>query len=109
MEKFLVEYKSAVEKKLAEYKCNTNTAIELKLVRFPEDLENDIRTFFPEYTHQLFGDDETAFGYKGLKILLYYIAGSLSTMFRVEYASKVDENFDCVEVRTEINLFLTVS
>nr|XP_031534208.1 histone acetyltransferase type B catalytic subunit isoform X2 [Vicugna pacos] len=97
MEKFLVEYKSAVEKKLAEYKCNTNTAIELKLVRFPEDLENDIRTFFPEYTHQLFGDDETAFGYKGLKILLYYIAGSLSTMFRVEYASKVDENFDCVE------------
>lgn len=31
MEKFLVEYKSAVEKKLAEYKCNTNTAIELKL------------------------------------------------------------------------------
>lgn len=29
-------------------------------------------------------------------------------MFRVEYASKVDENFDCVEVRTEINLFLTV-
>ena len=62
-------------------------------VRFPEDLENDIRTFFPEYTHQLFGDDETAFGYKGLKILLYYIADSLSTMFRVEYASKVDENF----------------
>ena len=30
-------------------------------------------------------------------------------MFRVEYASKVDENFDCVEVRTEISLFLTVS
>lgn len=24
-------------------------------------------------------------------------------MFRVEYASKVDENFDCVEVRREIN------
>nr|XP_044624662.1 histone acetyltransferase type B catalytic subunit isoform X3 [Equus asinus] len=69
----------------------------LRPFRFPEDLENDIRTFFPEYTHQLFGDDETAFGYKGLKILLYYIAGSLSTMFRVEYASKVDENFDCVE------------
>lgn len=48
---------------------------------------------------------ETAFGYKGLKILLYYIAGSLSTMFRVEYASKVDENFDCVEVRREIHIF----
>jgi hypothetical protein len=48
---------------------------------------------------------ETAFGYKGLKILLYYIAGSLSTLFRVEYSSKVDENFDCVEVRIERNIF----
>lgn len=26
-------------------------------------------------------------------------------MFRVEYASKVDENFDCVEVRTNKFIF----
>ncbi|CAD7682512.1 unnamed protein product [Nyctereutes procyonoides] len=93
MEKSLVAYESSEEKKLAEYKCNTITAIELKLVHFPEGLQNDIRTFFLEYTHHLFGDNETAFGYKSLKILLYYIASSLSTMFHVEYASKVDKNF----------------
>ncbi|KAM9283952.1 histone acetyltransferase type B catalytic subunit isoform 2-T2 [Cariama cristata] len=88
---------TAMEKKLAEYKCNTNEAIQLKLVRFPEDLEDDNTTFNPEYSHQVFGDDEVAFGYKGLKILLYYIAGNLSTLFRIEYTSKVNEKFDCVE------------
>uniref|UniRef100_A0A8C9LEB1 histone acetyltransferase n=1 Tax=Pavo cristatus TaxID=9049 RepID=A0A8C9LEB1_PAVCR len=66
-------------------------------VRFPEDLEDDNTTFNPEYSHQVFGDDEVAFGYKGLKILLYYIAGNLSTLFRIEYTSKVNEKFDCVE------------
>ncbi|KAM6332771.1 histone acetyltransferase type B catalytic subunit [Podargus strigoides] len=88
---------TAMEKKLAEYKCNTNEAIQLKLVRFHEDLEDDNTTFNPEYSHQVFGDDEVAFGYKGLKILLYYIAGNLSTLFRIEYTSKVNEKFDCVE------------
>lgn len=49
---------------------------------------------------------EVAFGYKGLKILLYYIAGNLSTLFRIQYTSKVNEKFDCVEVKTEPDLYL---
>ncbi|EMP38671.1 Histone acetyltransferase type B catalytic subunit [Chelonia mydas] len=69
----------------------------IRTFRFPEDLEDDSTTFNPEYSHQVFGDDEVAFGYKGLKILLYYNAGNLSTLFRIEYTSKVNENFDCVE------------
>ncbi|KAE8580938.1 hypothetical protein XENTR_v10024599 [Xenopus tropicalis] len=88
---------SAMEKKLAEYKCDTNEAIKLKLVRFPEDIEDESMTFNPEYSHQIFGDEEVAFGYKGLKILLYYSAGNLSNMFRVEYSSKVDDKFDLVQ------------
>ncbi|KAG7464011.1 hypothetical protein MATL_G00182770 [Megalops atlanticus] len=88
---------NAMEKKLAEYKCDTNEAICLKLVRFPEDIEDDSTTFHPEYTHQLYGDDEVAFGYKGLQIQLYYSAGNLTTLFKVKYAAKVTEKFDCVE------------
>lgn len=42
---------------------------------------------------------EVAFGYKGLQIQLYYTAGNLSTLFKVKYSSKVNEVFDCVEVR----------
>lgn len=61
-----------------------------------------------DYCQFFFFFSEIVFGYKGLKILLYYIVGSLLIMFRVEYVFKVDENFDCVEVRIEINLFLIV-
>uniref|UniRef100_A0A3B4AA45 Histone acetyltransferase type B catalytic subunit n=1 Tax=Periophthalmus magnuspinnatus TaxID=409849 RepID=A0A3B4AA45_9GOBI len=62
-----------MEKKLAEYKCDTNEAVCLKL------------------------GIEVAFGYKGLQIQLYYTAGNLSTLFKVKYSSKVTEKFDCVE------------
>ncbi|KAM6987048.1 histone acetyltransferase type B catalytic subunit [Aplochiton taeniatus] len=88
---------NTMEKKLAEYKCDTNEAICLKLVRFAEDLEDESTSFHPEYSHQLYGDDEVAFGYKGLQIQLYYSAGNLSTLFKVKYDSKVTENFDCVQ------------
>uniref|UniRef100_A0A674CWR3 Histone acetyltransferase type B catalytic subunit n=1 Tax=Salmo trutta TaxID=8032 RepID=A0A674CWR3_SALTR len=86
-----------MEKKLAEYKCDTNEAISLKLVRFADDLEDESTTFHPEYSHQLYGDDEVAFGYKGLQIQLYYSAGNLSTLFKVKYSARVTEKFDCVE------------
>ncbi|XP_076026217.1 histone acetyltransferase type B catalytic subunit [Genypterus blacodes] len=88
---------NTMEKKLAEYKCDTNEAICLKLVRFPEDFEDDGTTFHPEYSHQVFGDDEVAFGYMGLQMQLFYTAGNLSTLFKVKYSSKVNEKFDCVE------------
>ncbi|KTF72844.1 hypothetical protein cypCar_00046622, partial [Cyprinus carpio] len=86
-----------MEKKLAEYKCDTNEAVCLKLVRFPEDLDDESTTFHPEYSHQLYGDDEVAFGYKGLQIQLYYSAGNLSTLFKVKYTARVTDTFDCVE------------
>ncbi|MGH0122092.1 UNVERIFIED_CONTAM: hypothetical protein FKN15_013011 [Acipenser sinensis] len=66
-------------------------------VRFPDDLEDDSTTFHPEYSHQLFGDDEVAFGYKGLQIQLFCSAGNLTTLLNVKYTSKVTDTIDCVE------------
>uniref|UniRef100_A0A671QEF4 Histone acetyltransferase type B catalytic subunit n=1 Tax=Sinocyclocheilus anshuiensis TaxID=1608454 RepID=A0A671QEF4_9TELE len=86
-----------MEKKLAEYKCDTNEAVCLKLVRFPEDIDDESTTFHPEFSHQLYGDDEVAFGYKGLQIQLYYSAGNLSTLFKVKYTARVTDTFDCME------------
>uniref|UniRef100_A0A673FPB1 Histone acetyltransferase type B catalytic subunit n=1 Tax=Sinocyclocheilus rhinocerous TaxID=307959 RepID=A0A673FPB1_9TELE len=88
---------SDMEKKLAEYKCDTNEAVCLKLVRFPEDIDDESTTFHPEFSHQLYGDDEMAFGYKGLQIQLYYSTGNLSTLFKVKYTARVTDTFDCVE------------
>uniref|UniRef100_A0A673M460 Histone acetyltransferase type B catalytic subunit n=1 Tax=Sinocyclocheilus rhinocerous TaxID=307959 RepID=A0A673M460_9TELE len=106
---FLCVFPTAVndmEKKLAEYKCDTNEAVCLKLVRFPEDIDDESTTFHPEYSHQLFGDDEVAFGYKGLQIQLYYSAGNLSSLFKVKYTARVTDTFDCVEVCHIISLIV---
>ncbi|XP_067004965.1 histone acetyltransferase type B catalytic subunit isoform X2 [Anabrus simplex] len=81
----------AVAKSTADlYVTSSNTALELKLVRKPEDLEDDSCTFKPEMTHQVFGDSETIFGYRDLKIKLYYTAASLMTYLGVTYTEKVD-------------------
>ncbi|XP_048379257.1 histone acetyltransferase type B catalytic subunit isoform X2 [Stegostoma tigrinum] len=87
-----------LEKKLAEYKCDTNKAIRLKLVRFVEDLEDETMSFSPLYSHQVFGDEESVFGYKDLEIQLYYSTCSLTTFFNIKYSSKVVEKYDNVEV-----------
>ncbi|XP_038642359.1 histone acetyltransferase type B catalytic subunit isoform X3 [Scyliorhinus canicula] len=86
-----------LEKKLAEYKCDTNKAIRLKLVRFAEDLEDETTSFSPLYSHQVFGDEESVFGYKDLEIQLYYSTCSLTTFFNIKYSSKVIEKYDNVE------------
>lgn len=62
----------------------------MKLIKTVDDLDNDAITFHPEFTHQLFGDTEMIFGYKGLKIKMYYSASKLRLYFDLEYTDKVD-------------------
>lgn len=87
-----------VAKKSTDYYIsNANEVLELKLVRHPDDIENDKLAFNPEMTHQVFGDSELIFGYQDLKIKLYYSAASLITYLGISYSSKADtEKFDGV-------------
>jgi hypothetical protein len=39
-----------------------------RLVRTPADLEDESLNFKPEMTHQIYGDNEKIFGYKGLQV-----------------------------------------
>jgi len=39
-----------------------------RLVRTPADLEDESLNFKPEMTHQIYGDNENIFGYKGLQV-----------------------------------------
>ncbi|KAI8319899.1 acyl-CoA N-acyltransferase [Martensiomyces pterosporus] len=50
----------------------------------------DVIQFHPVFTYPIYGEQERVFGYKGLRINLYYAAGSLSTYFHVEYKKRVD-------------------
>lgn len=68
---------------------DSNEALEFKLVRRPEDLEDDETTFKPDMSHQVYGDSEQIFGYSGLRIKLYYTAGRLATYLAHTYSDKI--------------------
>ncbi|KAK3612177.1 hypothetical protein CHS0354_016563 [Potamilus streckersoni] len=80
---------SLMKNKLEAYKCYANEALHFKLVRHESDLEDDRTTFHPDMTHQLFGDQESIFGYKDLEIQLYYSAAKLTTYLHIKYFDKV--------------------
>ncbi|XP_012276079.1 histone acetyltransferase type B catalytic subunit [Orussus abietinus] len=89
---------------------NSNDALEFKLVRNVEDLEDDKTSFKPEMSHQVFGTSESIFGYRDLKVKLYYSAGSLETYLGMSYAEKVNksiyEGVEADEVLQKISEFL---
>lgn len=61
-------------------------------VREREEIEEDSSTsFHPEYAHQIFGENESIFGYKDLRIRLFYTAGPLNIYLGTKYSNKVDE------------------
>ncbi|XP_066588253.1 histone acetyltransferase type B catalytic subunit isoform X2 [Prorops nasuta] len=79
----------SVTARLKSLVVNSNDALEFKMIRKVQDLEDDGTTFKPEMSHQVFGDSETIFGYRDLKIKLYYSAGSLETYVGVSYSEKI--------------------
>lgn len=52
------------------------------------DTERKPSAFHPEFTYPIFGDEECVYGYKDLKIKLYYACGSLFLYYGLEYSSQ---------------------
>ncbi|CAL8078442.1 unnamed protein product [Calicophoron daubneyi] len=75
---------------LEDYRVAANEAVSFKLVKHKADFQ-DGTEFHPEYTHQIFGESEQIFGYKDLKVNIWYIAGSLSTYIGISYTSCINE------------------
>lgn len=83
---------------LQSFIIDSNEALDLKLVRDVADVGNDEATFKPEMSHQIFGENESIFGYKDLQIKLYYTAGKLNTYLGIKYSKQVDSRkFDGAE------------
>ncbi|XP_058803109.1 histone acetyltransferase type B catalytic subunit [Phymastichus coffea] len=99
-----------IENRLKPYLIDSNDALEFKLVRKIHDLDDDSTTFKPEMSHQVFGESEQIFGYKDLKIKLYYSAGSLETYLGMTYGEKINkkicEDVEPDEVLKKISKFL---
>lgn len=63
---------------------NANDAIHISLV----NSEKTISTFHPKFTYPIFGDEESIFGYQGLKINLKYHASDMRPVLQVTYNKK---------------------
>ncbi|KAE8225268.1 hypothetical protein CF319_g1948 [Tilletia indica] len=69
----------------ASWSSNTNIATELKLIGASPPADE---VFHPEFTYPIFGEAETVFGYKGLRIQLGFASGSLRTGLKISYQAK---------------------
>ncbi|KAK4323856.1 hypothetical protein Pmani_005495 [Petrolisthes manimaculis] len=89
---------SITKNALQNYVLDSNEALEFKLVKCPEDLEDESTTFRPEMSHQVYGDSEQIFGYSGLRIKVYYSACRLTTYLSYTYGERVNpEKFEGVK------------
>lgn len=60
--------------------------------------DNCKQVFKPEFTHQIFGDDESIFGYRNLRIDYYLTPGLLEAYIGLKYKDKVSaQRFDGIE------------
>lgn len=72
----------------------------MPVVRDRADIDDDELIFHPTYAHQIFGENESIFGYKDLRVRLYYTAGSLNIYLGHKYAQRVDD-FDSDGLRAD--------
>jgi histone acetyltransferase 1 len=85
---------NALFEKLKVYKNSANSAIAFKYIFDHSDLESNETTttttsFHPEFTHQIFGDDESIFGYKSLSVEYMLTPGSLHAFIGLSYKEKI--------------------
>ncbi|KAI5295694.1 histone acetyltransferase 1 [Ascosphaera acerosa] len=75
--------------------CDASSALQLALVQATGEQPARLATvasFAPEYTHAVFGEEESIFGYKGLNITLRFAAHDLRPHVHITY----DERFNTV-------------
>lgn len=62
------------------------------MIRNESDLDGNAKceTFNPEFTHQIFGEQETIFGYVDLRVDIFYASSTLKRLVKMSYSEKVD-------------------
>ena len=68
--------------------CDANEAVVFKLVRSSAEIPT-AEAFEPEFTHQIFRDDETIFGYRDLRVVIHMQAHLFKSYVHISYAEKI--------------------
>ncbi|XP_031635725.1 histone acetyltransferase type B catalytic subunit [Contarinia nasturtii] len=80
------------QNEMKQYLGNALDCVEFKLIRNRGEINDDTATsFHPEFAHQIFGENECVFGYKDLKIRLFYTAGPLNMYMGIKYTSRIED------------------
>lgn len=76
---------------LQNFVTNALDCTRFRLIREDGDFEDEAAAFHPEMAHQIFGDQESIFGYRDLQIDVCFAAGPLDIYFNIKYSKKVDD------------------
>jgi histone acetyltransferase 1 len=112
-----VEISSKLAKKLQAYNNYANECIYFKFIYDVNDLRDepnedeseseDPCVFHPEFTHQIFGDDEQIFGYKNLRVNYYFTPGLLDAYIGLKYDEKITpQRFEGIEADDVYKAFI---
>jgi len=77
-----------------EYIVDGNESVEFKLIRDAADMDDESLAFAPDMCHQVFGLNEKIYGYKNLKIKLYYTACTLTPYLSISYSNLIPKSDD---------------
>lgn len=83
----------------SQYTYDGNFVVYLKFVKNRQEIEQDIRegSFFPDFVHQFFVDQERIFGYKQPILRLFYTAGRLKRYVKFDYEDCLKRDKDGID------------
>ena len=73
--------------------CEANDVVSFRIVTGAADMDT-AEPFEPEFTHQVFRDDETIFGYRELDVKVYIQANLCKSLVEISYAEKVQSTLN---------------
>ncbi|KFY87767.1 hypothetical protein V500_06785 [Pseudogymnoascus sp. VKM F-4518 (FW-2643)] len=71
-----------------DWSTQSNDALHISLVRPENGVSKTISTFHPKFTYPIFGEEESIFGYQGLKIHLRYNASDMRPGVLITYSKR---------------------
>ncbi|KAI8258981.1 Histone acetyltransferase type B catalytic subunit [Colletotrichum sp. SAR 10_98] len=71
-----------------EWSANATEAVNIRLIAPAAGATKSIASFNPKFTYSIFGDEETIFGYKDLKINLRYLTYDMRPHVKVSWGKK---------------------
>lgn len=70
---------------------DSNKAVEISIVQAGQESPQTLSTFHPRFTYPIFGDQESIFGYQGLRIGIRFAAHDLRSNVQITYDKRFED------------------